>query len=85
MGSFLGAGWDCTFWFTILAFVPFHMQTWEEFYRQEMVLPMINGPSEGILMIIGLALFSFVNGASWWQEVGSRCSQSLPANCSAVP
>lgn len=70
MGSFLGCGWEWAFWFCILAFIPFHMQTWEEYYRQEMVLPVINGPSEGILMIIGLALSAYFKGAEWWQQVG---------------
>ena len=69
VGSALGVGWDWAFWFCILGFVPFHIQTWEEYYRREMVLPIINGPSEGILLIIGLALTSFFIGSEWWQEV----------------
>jgi ethanolaminephosphotransferase len=68
MGSLFGAGWEWTFWFCILAFIPFHMQTWEEYYRHEMVLPVINGPSEGILMLISMAVFTFFKGSAWWQE-----------------
>ncbi len=59
----------------MLGFIPFHMQTFEEYYRQEMVLPVFNGPTEGILMIVGLCLFSYAFGASWWHEVDKNLMQ----------
>ena len=31
-------------------FVPFYVATWEEYYVGKLVLPIINGPAEGVLM-----------------------------------
>lgn len=33
MGSLFGCGWDVVFWAAVLfAYVPFYVQTWEEYY-----------------------------------------------------
>jgi ethanolaminephosphotransferase len=51
-------------------FVMFYIATWEHFYTGELVLPIVNGPSEGLL---GTALLSFVSywfGSEYWQQTG---------------
>lgn len=35
-------------------FVPFFVATWEEYYIGDLVLPIINGPSEGVLVGVTL-------------------------------
>lgn len=61
----LGASWKTI---VILhgTLATFYMNTWEEYHIGALVLPVINGPNEGIL-ILCLAYFwtSFV-GSSWW-------------------
>lgn len=71
MGSVMGTGWTPTFFITYLAaFYPFYGQTWEEFYSKEMVLPPFNGPTEGLLMSIGICLIAFVNGSDiFWIDL----------------
>jgi len=49
-------------------FMVFYIATWEEFYTGKLVLPIINGPSEGVA---GGAILSFVTcilGTSFWQS-----------------
>jgi len=46
----------------------FYFATWEEFYTGELILPIFNGPSEGLF---GGAILSFVSwwyGPSFWQQ-----------------
>eukprot|EP00602_Paraphysomonas_sp_CaronLab_P004402 CAMPEP_0185033564 /NCGR_PEP_ID=MMETSP1103-20130426/22623_1 /TAXON_ID=36769 /ORGANISM="Paraphysomonas bandaiensis, Strain Caron Lab Isolate" /LENGTH=296 /DNA_ID=CAMNT_0027569877 /DNA_START=220 /DNA_END=1110 /DNA_ORIENTATION=+ len=51
-----------------MGFFPFYMQGWEEFYREELVLPVVNGPTEGLLVVMGLCTTSFFHGAEFWQD-----------------
>ena len=49
-------------------FIMFYIATWEQYYTGELIMPIINGPSEGV---IGTALLSFVSywfGSQYWQE-----------------
>jgi len=46
--------------------IPFYTATWEEYYTGALVLPVINGPNEGILMGAALSVASFLWGASYW-------------------
>jgi len=57
--------WFCIFTFTFCTMLPFYVSTWEEYYTHKLVLPVINGASEGVFLS---AAFSFV---SWWwgQEI----------------
>lgn len=52
-----------------IGFIPFLTQGWEEYYREEMVLPVINGPSEGLLITMGLLLYSSYYGAEVFHVV----------------
>lgn len=49
-------------------FVPFYVATWEEYYVGALVLPIINGPAEGVLMGVGISLVSGILGPSWWGQ-----------------
>jgi ethanolaminephosphotransferase len=47
----------------LMVFAPmlvFYISTWEEYYTHKLDLPLINGPSEGLI------LFATMNITSWW-------------------
>jgi len=69
LASVFGGGWKATSFFTIWvsAFLTFYTQTWEEYYLHEMFLPMFNGASEGLIMIVISCCISGVYGVQWWQ------------------
>lgn len=49
-------------------FIMFYIATWEQFFTGELIMPIVNGPSEGLL---GTALLSFVSywlGSEYWQQ-----------------
>eukprot|EP01033_Poteriospumella_lacustris_P014040 gene14040-10032_t len=69
MGSVLGTGWTPLLFITYLAsFIPFYLQTWEEYYSRTMILPPFNGPSEGLLMSMGLCFASALYGSELFHE-----------------
>ena len=50
--------------------LPFYLTTWEEYYVGAMVLPIINGPTEGILLTVCGCLYTAYQGSSlWWHVV----------------
>jgi len=48
--------------------VPFFFTTLEELYTGELVLPIVNGPTEGIICLCLSKLFTAYVGASFWLE-----------------
>ncbi|GAB9462761.1 hypothetical protein Gpo141_00000245 [Globisporangium polare] len=50
------------------AHVVFICATWEEYYSGSLQLPLINGPTEGILIAISLKLFTAVVGPQFWTQ-----------------
>ena len=48
--------------------VPFFTGTWEEYYTGSMILPIVNGPTEGILIAVASNLVSFAYSPAWWHE-----------------
>lgn len=69
MGSVMGTGWTPLLFITYLAaFIPFYLQTWEEYYSHQMVLPPFNGPTEGLLMSIGLCFLSATFGSEFFHK-----------------
>lgn len=71
MGSVFGTGWTCKIFLCyFIAFFPFYTQTWEEYYSGAMILPLLNGPSEGLFLLFLLSLYSAFYGSYFWQEVG---------------
>jgi ethanolaminephosphotransferase len=72
IGSALGTGWTISVFFTLwCGFVPFYFQTWEEYYLGAMHLPPINGPTEGLLIAVGMCFISHCKGSQIWTEVNS--------------
>ncbi len=69
LASVFAGGWSATSLFTVWGsgFITFYSQTWEEYYLHEMWLPIFNGPSEGLIMIIMSCCTSGMYGSDWWQ------------------
>lgn len=63
----------------------FYVQTWDEFHTKTLTLGIVNGPVEGILILVGVyALTGFLGGASFWQQsmlqtFGVPSSSLIPA------
>lgn len=56
-----------TWMITLNAVIVFFLNTWEEFYRGVLVLPVINGPNEGIVIAICIYLWTaYAGGPQWW-------------------
>jgi ethanolaminephosphotransferase len=73
MGSVLGTGWSGRL-FTCYAstFFPFFFQTWEEYYTGSMLLPPFNGPTEGLLMAVGVCFLAYSVGSETFHTVRNR-------------
>uniref|UniRef100_A0A0E0L933 Choline/ethanolaminephosphotransferase 1 n=1 Tax=Oryza punctata TaxID=4537 RepID=A0A0E0L933_ORYPU len=67
LGSTLMCG-RFTFCFWVIAAVPFYLATWEHFFTNTLILPLINGPTEGLMLIYLSHLFTFLTGAEWWAQ-----------------
>ena len=65
-----GTGWTIQmFLCQFVGFVPFYIQTWEEFYIGSMILPTFNGPSDGLFTLTCLSFLSGIVGSQFWQTV----------------
>jgi ethanolaminephosphotransferase len=60
---------------SILAFIMllgpyalFYCSTWEEYYTGQLILPIMNGPNEGLLGAVVVSLVSFWYGPSYWHQ-----------------
>ena len=78
INAIFGAGWNMKVFFMIwFGLVVFFFQTWEEYYVGEMILPIINGPTEGLLLICICDLLTYFNGYDWWHEPKATFVYSL--------
>ncbi|KAI1211866.1 Choline/ethanolaminephosphotransferase [Annulohypoxylon truncatum] len=64
-------------WYTVATLFAslntFYVQTWEEYHTKTLTLGIVNGPVEGILILVGVyALTGYMGGASFWQQ--SMCA-----------
>ncbi|KAL5553561.1 hypothetical protein UlMin_040962 [Ulmus minor] len=60
-----------TFWFWVISAVPFYGATWEHFFTNTLILPTVNGPTEGLMLIYVVHFVTAIVGAEWWaQEFG---------------
>lgn len=50
----------------VTSYVPFFFSAWEEHLVGKFVLPVINGPTEGLLLGCAMGLWSAAAGAAWW-------------------
>ncbi|CAI5713617.1 unnamed protein product [Hyaloperonospora brassicae] len=61
----LGATWK-TLGLVLSGHFAFIFATWEEYYSGSLELPVINGPTEGILLGVALKLFTALVGVDFW-------------------
>ena len=47
-------------------FFPFYFMSWEQLHTGQMFLPLINGPSEGLVIAGGMGIVTYARGAAWW-------------------
>lgn len=67
----------------VMVFIPmlmFYVTTWEEYYVNKLVLPFINGPSEGLILGASVNFISWWFGRSFWYgtEFYDTMSMFLP-------
>ena len=48
----------------------FYVATWEEYHTHKLVLPMMNGPNEGIVGTAVISLVSWWMGSQYWHQYG---------------
>lgn len=64
----MGQGWK-TVATLFASLMTFYVQTWDEYHTKTLTLGVINGPVEGILILVGVyALTGFLGGAHFWQQ-----------------
>ena len=49
-------------------FCMFYIATWEQYHTGELIMPIVNGPNEGLMGGAMLSLTSYWLGPSYWQE-----------------
>ncbi|XP_057963014.1 choline/ethanolaminephosphotransferase 1 isoform X1 [Malania oleifera] len=57
-----------SFWFWVVSAVPFYGATWEHYFTNTLILPVINGPTEGLMLIYVCHFFTCIVGAQWWVQ-----------------
>ncbi|XP_076946976.1 choline/ethanolaminephosphotransferase 1-like [Bidens hawaiensis] len=57
-----------TFWFWVISAVPFYCATWEHYFTNTLILPAVNGPTEGLMLIYMAHFFTAIVGAEWWAQ-----------------
>jgi ethanolaminephosphotransferase len=51
----------------------FYVQTWDEYHTKTLTLGIVNGPVEGILILVSVYAFTAIKGgASFWQQSAFR-------------
>lgn len=63
----LGASWK-TLLVLCSSLSTFFMNTWEEYHLGEFILPVINGPNEGLLILCTMYVWTAIKGSAWWTE-----------------
>lgn len=46
----------------------FFLNTWEEYYTGELILPIVNGPTEGLIVGAGILWWTAWAGPDWWLQ-----------------
>lgn len=57
-----------TFWYWVIAAGPFYGATWENYFTNTLTLPVVNGPTEGLMLIYLGHFFTAIVGAEWWAQ-----------------
>ena len=64
----MGQGWK-TVTTLFASLLTFYVQTWDEYHTKTLTLGIVNGPVEGVLILVGVyALTGFLGGAHFWQQ-----------------
>ncbi|PWA75103.1 putative CDP-alcohol phosphatidyltransferase class-I family protein 3 [Artemisia annua] len=50
------------FWFWVISAVPFYFATWEHYFTNTLILPAVNGPTEGLMLIYVAHIFTSIVG-----------------------
>ena len=48
----------------------FYVSTWEEYHTGALVMPLVNGPNEGLLGAVAMSLVSACRGTGYWRGTG---------------
>ncbi|KAK3015407.1 hypothetical protein RJ639_007479, partial [Escallonia herrerae] len=64
-----------TFWFWVISAIPCYCATWERYFTNILILPTINGPTEGLMLIYVVHFITALIGAEWWVQ---QFGKSLP-------
>jgi len=67
----IGSGTNDLWAMAVMVFFPmtlFYISTWEEYHTGKLVLPIINGPTEGLLLGACQMFISAAYGVSYWHE-----------------
>ncbi|PWA36066.1 hypothetical protein CTI12_AA603490 [Artemisia annua] len=48
--------------------VPFYCATWEHYFTNTLILPAVNGPTEGLMLIYVAHIFTSIVGSEWWAQ-----------------
>ncbi|KAK7392877.1 hypothetical protein VNO78_21327 [Psophocarpus tetragonolobus] len=64
-----------TFWWWLISAITFYGATWEHYFTNTLILPVINGPTEGLMIIYLAHFFTAIVGAEWWVH---QFGKSLP-------
>ncbi|XP_009376303.2 choline/ethanolaminephosphotransferase 1 isoform X1 [Pyrus x bretschneideri] len=62
-----------TFWFWVISAVPFYFATWESYFTNTLILPAVNGPTEGLMLIYLAHFFTAIVGSEWWDLQFGKC------------
>ncbi|KAI5411392.1 Choline/ethanolaminephosphotransferase 1, variant 2 [Lathyrus oleraceus] len=64
-----------TFWWWLISAITFFGATWEYYFINTLILPVVNGPTEGLMLIYLAHFFTAIVGAEWWAQ---QFGKSLP-------
>ena len=66
-------------WFLVVGpYALFYIATWEEYYTGELILPIFNGPNEGLVGGAMLSLTTYFYGPQFWQGYSAFDQVILP-------
>lgn len=71
-------------WQWALATVPFYFATWETYFTDTLCLQVVNGPTEGLLMIYLAEMLTTLLGGEWWTK-DFRDALLVPGTLSFFP
>ncbi|KAK8365789.1 hypothetical protein V6Z11_A02G077400 [Gossypium hirsutum] len=74
-GSTAMCGGD-SFWFWVILSIPFYGATWEHYFTNALILPIVNGPTEQLLVCFLTRCYGGAfDSAQWWAQ---PFQQSIP-------